>query len=60
MLKSGETRVQLLPHGADGKALEAAPETSSSTAASAAIRCLIADGSAVGDIGSEGKNRNIK
>ena len=59
---SGEARVQLLPHGADDKALEPAPETSSSTAASAATRGSIAAGSAATgeDIGSEGKNRNIK
>jgi len=59
---SGEARVQLLPHGADDKALEPAPEASS-TAASAATGCSIAAGSAATgdmDIGSEGKNRNIK
>lgn len=57
---SGEARVQLLPHGADNKALEPAPGTSS-TSASAATRGSIAAGSAAtGDIGSEGTNRNIK
>ena len=58
---SGEARVQLLPHGADDKALEPAPETSSSTAASAATGSIAAGSAATGeDIGSEGKNRNIK
>lgn len=56
---SGEARVQLLPHGADDKAPEPALETSSPSA-SAATRDSIAAGSAAGDIGSEGKNRNIK